>query len=103
MPNNLSMTPRESLLLGYDFTAQLASGETIVTNNANGTTEVTALDDYGEAATNLVESGSVAIYGNVLQCRVENPAANTDYTVRFIAATSADNVLEESLSISAGS
>lgn len=100
MRNRLAMTSNESLLVAMDFSPQMADDETIAASNANGTTAVTAIDSAGAAAS-IIETGSMTIVGQTLQVRLEELTAVEKYTVKFIAATSAGNVLEQWLQVTA--
>jgi hypothetical protein len=93
--------PAEVRDVSYDFSAELASGETITGQNVNvyyNTSPPTAANAGGD----LVASGVTLFQGTLVTCVLSQGVFGTDYLVTFTAVTSAGQIIPRSVYQSVG-
>ena len=101
-PNRFDMTDSEALLVGVDFSPQMAGSDTIGASNSNGTTQVVVFDSAGtDQSGTMIEAGSLNIDGQVLMARIENAIAGERYSMNFMAASSNGDYLETKIVVRA--
>lgn len=88
-----TMGAAETRIIGWDFTSELAIGETVssytvqVFNNVSPT----------PTASTTLQVSADSLIGNVVAAAVSGGAWNSDYIITFTAATSAGQVLPRSV------
>ena len=88
--------PAEKFYIGVDFSKWLSSGESINV----GASSVTAIDESGnDVSSTLIESGTLAVDGSILQARIKDGTDGAIYYVTFNAVTSLLNNFEEDIRI----
>ncbi|EAT16056.1 hypothetical protein HTZ97_16570 [Desulfuromonas acetoxidans] len=101
-PNEIDMKPGEAMMLAIDWTEsdEIPDGETIVANNNRGTTRAEIYDDTGsDVSEAMIETGSFSYEGQQIMARVYNVVSRRRYTLKFYAATSDGNVVEDQIEI----
>ena len=98
--DRFNIAPAEAISLGWDFSAELESGEIIVSSNPYGDTTVKLFSSSGEdiTATNI-EADSILTADAIVQGRVYGTEKGKTYVMKFYAATSTDNYRISTLTI----
>jgi hypothetical protein len=90
---SFSKYPNERFAIETDFASRLATGEAIVLLSSS---VKVYQDDATETdrTTTMVLTGSLAIDGAKLRAKVQAGSEDTDYFVKFVAVTDANNTFE---------
>jgi hypothetical protein len=90
---SFSKYPNERFAVETDFASRLATGESILLVSSS---VKVYQDDATETdrSTTMVLSGSLAVSGTKLLAKVQAGTEDTDYFVKFVAVTDANNTFE---------
>ena len=88
---DITKQPSEKFYVSVDFSAVLASGETLDAM-ASG---VTAYDSSGTDVTStIIDASALTASSGILQTRIMGGTNASDYKVTFVAHTSSGNIFE---------